>query len=134
MSYTLGQKQLEAIERILLQDLFDIGIHCVLLIDLAGNVIASIDNGDIKHDIYSLAALAAGNFGAVNTMASIVGEQEFSLLFHKGEKENIHFSKVLNDFLLITIFGKEISLGYLRLKVSEATEKMKEILEPCLAQ
>jgi predicted regulator of Ras-like GTPase activity (Roadblock/LC7/MglB family) len=80
-----------------------------------------------------MAALAAGNFGAVNTMATMVGEDEFSLLFHKGQKENIHFSKVLGDFLLITIFGKEISLGYLRLKVGEAAEKMKHLLEPCIA-
>jgi predicted regulator of Ras-like GTPase activity (Roadblock/LC7/MglB family) len=132
VSYTLDQEQLDGVEQILLQDLFDIGIHCVFLIDMAGNVIASVDNGDIKHDIYSLAALAAGNFGAVNTMAAMVGEDEFSLLFHKGQKENIHFSKVLGDFLLITIFGKEISLGYLRLKVGEAAEKMKHLLEPCI--
>ena len=44
--------------------------------------------------MYSLAALAAGNFGAVDAMAKIVGEEEFSLLFHKGEDENLHFSKV----------------------------------------
>jgi len=78
----------------------------------------------------SLAALAAGNFGAVSTMASLIGEDEFSLLFHKGKKENIHFSKVTDEFLLITIFGKEISLGFLRLKVAEATEKLVGVLKP----
>ena len=82
----------------------------------------------MKHDIYSLAALAAGNFGAVSTMAKLIGEEEFSLLFHKGQKEHIHFSKVTGDFLLITIFGKEISLGFLRLKVAEAMEKLVKIL------
>ncbi len=95
---------------------------------MAGNVIANLNDGEIKHDIYSLAALAAGNFGAVSSMAKIIGEDEFSLLFHKGEKENIHFSKVSNDFLLITIFGKELSLGFLRLKVSEAIEKIERLL------
>jgi predicted regulator of Ras-like GTPase activity (Roadblock/LC7/MglB family) len=125
----LGQEQLDAIEQVLLEDLFDVGVNCIFLIDMAGNVIANLDNGEIKHDIYSLAALAAGNFAAVSTMAKIVGEDEFSLLFHKGEKESIHFSKVLTDFLLITIFSKGISLGFLRLKVAEATEKIKKILE-----
>ncbi|MBE9574242.1 MAG: roadblock/LC7 domain-containing protein [Proteobacteria bacterium] len=125
----LGQEQLDAIEQVLLEDLFDVGVNCIFLIDMAGNVIANFDNGEIKHDIYSLAALAAGNFAAVSTMAKIVGEDEFSLLFHKGEKESIHFSKVLTDFLLITIFSKGISLGFLRLKVAEATEKIKKILE-----
>jgi predicted regulator of Ras-like GTPase activity (Roadblock/LC7/MglB family) len=130
VTYMLGRKALDEIEAVLQQDLSDVGVDCIFLIDMAGNVIANLDNGEIKHDIYSLAALAAGNFAAVSTMARIIGEDEFSLLFHKGEKESIHFSKVLSDFLLITIFAKGISLGFLRLKVAEATEKIKRILEP----
>jgi len=128
LTYALDQKHLDAIEEVLLEDIFNLGVHCVFLIDMAGNVIANLNDGEIKHDIYSLAALAAGNFGAVSSMAKIIGEDEFSLLFHKGEKENIHFSKVSNDFLLITIFGKELSLGFLRLKVSEAIEKIERLL------
>ena len=128
MEYTLGQKELDGLEEILQKDLIDLGVHCVFLIDMAGNIIVNLDNGNIEHDIYSLAALAAGNFGAVSAMAKIVGENEFSLLFHKGKKENIHFSKVMADFLLVTIFGRETSLGFLRLKVAEAIQKIKRIL------
>lgn len=134
MSYAMGQKQLDGIDEILKNDLVDIGVHCVFLIDMSGNIIASLDDGESKHDIYSLAALAAGNFGAVSAMAKIVGEGEFSLLFHKGKKENIHFSKVLSEFLLITMFGNEISLGFLRLKVAEAVERITKILEPIQSQ
>jgi predicted regulator of Ras-like GTPase activity (Roadblock/LC7/MglB family) len=61
-------------------------------------------------------------------MAKIIGEGEFSLLFHKGKKENIHFNKIITEFLLITIFSNDISLGFLRLKVNEAAEKIKKIL------
>ncbi len=130
MEYSLGQEELDVIEEVLQEDLLDLGVNCVFLIDMAGNVIANLDNGQMEHDIYSLAALAAGNFGAVTEMAKIIGEDEFSLLFHKGEKESIHFSKVMADFLLVTIFGKETSLGFLRLKVAEAVGKIKKILEP----
>ena len=129
MSYTLGQEQVNRIEEILQQDLIEIGVRCVFLIDMAGNIIANQDNGQSKHDVYSLAALAAGNFGAVSAMAKIIGEGEFSLLFHKGKKENIHFNKIITEFLLITIFSNDISLGFLRLKVTEAVEKIKQILE-----
>lgn len=128
MSHTFSQKQLDGIEEILQEDLVELGVHCVVLIDMAGNIIANLDNGEMEHDIYSLAALAAGNFGAVSTMAKIIGEDEFSLLFHKGEKESIHFSKVTSEFLLVSIFGKEVSLGFLRLKVAEAIEKINKLL------
>jgi predicted regulator of Ras-like GTPase activity (Roadblock/LC7/MglB family) len=125
--YTLGQDQLEKIEEILMEDLVNSGVHSVLLIDMAGNIIAKGDNGTCEHDVYSLAALASANFAAVDTMAKIVGEDEFSLLFHKGETESIHFSKVQSEFLLISIFGKKVSLGLLRLKVAEAIEKIKDV-------
>jgi len=124
----LDKKQFEIIERILSEELIELGVRCVLLIDLAGNIIVNLDDGDLEHDIYSLAALAAGNFGAVSAMAKIVGEEDFSLLFHKGESESIHFSKIHDELLLVTIFGKDVSLGFLRLKVTEATKKIREIL------
>lgn len=128
MNYVFDREQLTAIEDILERDLMDLGVHSVFLIDMAGNIIANKETDEGKHDIYSLAALAAGNFGAVSTMAKLIGEEEFSILFHRGKKESIHFSKVTSDFLIITIFGKELSLGFLRLKVAEITEKIVAIL------
>lgn len=128
MIYSMGQKELDGIEDVLKDTLIEIGVQCVCLIDMAGNIVVSLEKGENQHDIYSLAALAAGNFGAVNSMAKIIGEEEFSLLFHKGDDVSIHFSKVFQDFLLISIFGQDVSLGFLRLKVSEAIEKIKDLL------
>lgn len=127
--YTFSEAELNKIEEVLQKDLIKNGVHSVLLIDMAGNIIVNADNGKCDHDVYSLAALASANFAAVDTMAKIVGEDEFSLLFHKGEQESIHFSKVQSEFLLISIFGKSISLGLLRLKVAEAIEKIKGVCE-----
>lgn len=128
MEYTFDENQLNKIENVFQEELLPLGLHVVILIDMAGNVIVESNNGKMKHDIYSLAALAAGNFGAVSAMAQMVGEKDFSLLFHKGENECIHFSKVEMDFLLVTIFDHEISLGFLRLKVAESIAKIEKIL------
>jgi len=129
LSYTFDKEQINSIDKILQEDLIEGGVHSVILIDMAGNIISDFDNGKKKHDVYSLAALAAGNFGAVSTMAKMIGEEDFSLLFHKGEEESIHFSKVTEDFLLITIFGSDMSLGFMRLKVNESIGKITKILE-----
>ena len=129
MGYIFGKEELTGIEEVLGKNLIELGVHCVVLIDMAGNIIAELDNGEMKPDVYSLAALAAGNFGAVSAMAKIVGEDEFSLLFHKGNKECLHFSKIMTDLLLITIFGHDLSLGFLRLKVAETTKMIEKILQ-----
>ena len=126
---TLSRNQLSFFENILKTSLIDIGVNCVLLIDLAGNIIANLENGKNQSDIYSLAALAAGNYGAVNAMAEIVGEKDFSLLFHKGKGVNIHFKAISRDYLLICIFGNDLSLGFLRLKVAEVAQKLLNSLK-----
>lgn len=130
MDFTIefDKQQIEAIENILQEELIDLGVQSVILMDLAGNVIVNLERGDSSHDVYSLAALAAGNYGAVSAMANIIGEQEFSLLFHKGEEESIHFSKVVEDLLLLTIFNKNVSLGFLRLKVAEAIKRIQSLI------
>ena len=128
MNYgVVSQEQLEKIDEILSEQLIKIGVDCVIIIDMAGNIITAKDNGTSRYDVYSFAALAAGNFATVDAMAKLVGEQEFSLLFHKGTDCNIHFSKVDDELLLITMFGKHISLGFLRLNVVKALEQIRKL-------
>ncbi len=127
MIHSLNQEQLEQTEAILNEDLVESGVKIALVVDMAGHIVANCQGTDCDHDVYSLAALAAGNFGAVNAMAKIVGEDEFSLLFHKGQDENLHFSKINEELLLITTFGNDVSLGFLRLKIAEAIERIREL-------
>ena len=112
MNYGIvSQEQLEQIDTVLSEKLIKLGVDCVIIIDMAGNIITARDNGESKYDVYSFAALAAGNFATVDAMAKLVGEQEFSLLFHKGQDSNIHFSKIDDELLLISMFGKEFFIG-----------------------
>jgi hypothetical protein len=125
-----SQRQLTDIEIVLKSALVDKGVDCVLLIDMAGNMIANINNGKSEPDVYSLAALAAGNYGAVNALAGLLGEEDFSLQFHKGKLMNIHFKSIPNGYLVISLFQNDLSLGYLRLLVSEVSKEIQFILTP----
>ncbi|HXC16107.1 MAG TPA: roadblock/LC7 domain-containing protein, partial [Holophagaceae bacterium] len=59
----------------------------VFLVDKNGQQIAAA--GDVKSiDATSLASLTAGNVAATDGLAKLIGEKEFSLLFHEGEKDN----------------------------------------------
>lgn len=123
-----SQNQLDAIDAVIQENLMATGLDNVIFIDMAGNTIAKHDNGKSHVDCTAFAALAAGNFAAVDAMAKMVGESEFSLLFHKGKKLSIHFSRVNDQTFLITMFSKEISLGLVRLKVADTTNSINTIL------
>ncbi len=123
-----NQNQLDAIDDVIQNNLVEAGLEHVIFMDMGGNAIAKHDNGKSFLDSTAFAALAAGNYAAVDAMAKLVGESEFSLLFHKGKKLSIHFSKVTDDTLLISMFNKDISLGLVRLKVTEAIKEINEIL------
>ncbi len=125
----LKKSQLNAIDNAIQTHLMTTGIDVVIYMDMSGNAIAKHDSGKTALDSTAFAALAAGNFAAVDAMAKLVGESEFSLLFHKGEKSSIHFNKVTDDTLLISMFNKDISLGIVRLKVAEAIKAIHNALE-----
>lgn len=52
---------------------------------------------------------------------------EIQLLFclMEGQDENLHFSKVNSELLLITVFGNDVSLGFLRLKIAESIDRIR---------
>ncbi len=129
MDYILNQDVIEQIEDALTNDLIAIGVSCVFVSDMAGNVVASVDNGRVNHNIYSLAALSVANFSATNEIARLIGEQDFTLLFHKGDRESIHFSRVGEHFLMCTIFGEKVSLGFVRLKIADLCGKVQKLIE-----
>jgi len=127
MNIILKDDELGKIEKILSDNLINSGIKTAILIDTAGNVITYIDNGGYRKDIFPLAALVAGNFGAMKSIASILGESEFSLLFHKGKEKNIYLTRVGDAFILISVFDDDILLGFVRLKIDEVTAQLNKL-------
>lgn len=124
----LNKNQLHAIDHAIETHLIAAGVDHVIYMDMGGNTIAKHDNGKTRLDSTAFAALAAGNFATVDAMAKLVGESEFSLLFHRGEKLSIHFSKVTSDTLLVSMFNRDISLGMVRLKVSATIKEISRVL------
>ena len=102
------------------------GVNTVLLIDEAGNVVTACGHKTCDLDTTSLAALAAANFGATSQIAKLIGEDDFALLFHKGKKDSIHFARISTDLILVTIFGENVSLGLIRLRVAQLAKTIEK--------
>jgi len=100
----------------------------VFLVDKNGQLITSSgQTGGI--DTTSLASLTAGNIAATGGLAKLIGEKEFSILFHEGEKDNIHISIIGHRVILVVIFDERSSLGLVRLRVKKSGEELEKIFE-----
>lgn len=115
----------DMIEEKLIKD----NVQTALVIDGAGNILAHCGKDTDGLDAISLAALTAANFGATSQIAKLIGENDFSLLYHKGEKANIHFARIGKELILISIFGDDVSLGLVRVRVEELALAIKKIFE-----
>jgi len=90
----------------------------VYLVDKNGQNIASAGE-DKNIDKTSFASLVAGNVAATGGLAELLGEEEFSILFHEGKRDSIHISIIANRIILVVIFGEETNLGLVRLWVKK---------------
>ncbi len=98
-----------------------------LLIDRSGQLLAQ-GGPDRSLDTVSLSALAAGAFSSTAAMARLIGEPEFTMLFHQGIKENIHVTAVDEDAILLAIFDGRTTVGMVRLFAKEASAAIGVIL------
>ena len=104
----------------------DSNAKAVFLIDKNGQQIAAA--GDVENfDSTSLASLTAGNVAATDGLAKLIGEREFSVLFHEGQRDHIHISIVARRVILLVIFDERSSLGLVRLRVKRASSEMDRI-------
>ena len=91
------------IDAVLGRFLADSGCAAALLIDRSGQPLA--ESGVSRTlDTGSIGALAAGAFSATAALARLLGESEFSVLFHEGVRESMHVSTVDDDTILLAIF------------------------------
>ncbi len=104
----------------------------VFLVDKNGQQIASAGPQAPNLDITSLASLVAGNIAATGGLAKLIGEKEFSILFHEGEKDNLHISIVGGRVILVVIFDSRSSLGLVRLRVKKAADELTKIFDALL--
>jgi predicted regulator of Ras-like GTPase activity (Roadblock/LC7/MglB family) len=101
--------------------------HSALLIDRSGQLIAQYGN-TLDIDILSLSALTAANFGATAEIAKILGEEEFTLLFHKGKSENVYFTAIGEHVIMVTLFDDKTSLGLIRLRINQIADELSSAL------
>ncbi|KPK99653.1 MAG: hypothetical protein AMJ91_06965 [candidate division Zixibacteria bacterium SM23_73_3] len=120
------EEQIEKIEKALCRLIKDSQAKCVLLVDKDGHLITR-QGFTQSLDTTALAALLAGSFASTREIARLVGEPEFSVLFHQGKKDHIHITLVGERTILAVIFDDRTTIGMVRLYAKEASENLERI-------
>jgi len=102
--------------------------RCTLLVDKEGHLITKRGEMTTSFDDASLSALVAGSFAATKEMAKLLGEKEFSVLFHQGSKDSIQLTLVADRALLAIIFDDRTTIGMVRLYANETSAKTAQLL------
>lgn len=98
-----------------------------LLIDRSGQLLAHGGPNDAL-DTVSLSALTAGAFSSTAAIARLLGEPEFTMLFHEGLRESIHVAAVDEQAILLAVFDNGTTVGMVRLFAKEACAAVGRIL------
>ncbi len=125
-SWSFDERDFQRIDRLLQSFLFDSNARCTLLVDRAGQLITTAGEQP-EFDSVSFASLAAADFAANDQLAAMIGENEFSSLFHQGERESMYLADVVKRVILVVLFDNRTTLGMIRIKVKGLVRELGEV-------
>jgi predicted regulator of Ras-like GTPase activity (Roadblock/LC7/MglB family) len=133
LDFVIYEEELEQIDRVLSKLVKEAEAKCALLVDKDGHLIT---RQGFTHslDTTALAALLAGSFASTKEIARLVGEPEFSVLFHQGRRDHIHISIVGDRTILVVIFDDRTTIGMVRLYAKETGEQLDKVFETAAEQ
>ena len=129
MDIILSEEDVKRIDACLTKVLNKSAAVSAFLIDRSGQLVANCGSPSTL-DVSAFSALTAANFGATSEIAKLLGEQEFNLLFHKGQNENVYFSVVGENMIMVIVFDDRTTLGLVRLSINMIMDELLQILSP----
>jgi hypothetical protein len=65
-------------------------------------------------------------------MARLLGEEEFTAMYHQGERDNIQLGLVGDRTLLTILFDDRTTVGMVRLYANETAKKLADIYKAAI--
>jgi predicted regulator of Ras-like GTPase activity (Roadblock/LC7/MglB family) len=120
------KEDIEQVDKTLAVFLKNANAKCALLVDKDGHLVTKHGEAS-SYDMDTISALVAGSFAATKQMAKLLGEEEFSIMFHQGKKDNIQLSLVGDRTILAVIFDEKTTLGMVRLYAGQVSSKLADL-------
>ena len=116
-----------AINTILQELLKNSNAASVLLLDKTGQLISSLGDSP-QFDMHGFASLCAADFEANAQLAVLIGEKDFSTLYHPGSNESMYLARVEQNIILVILFDKRTTLGLVRLRAKKAVDNLTAVI------
>jgi predicted regulator of Ras-like GTPase activity (Roadblock/LC7/MglB family) len=132
-SWSFTEDDFGAITKALERFLADCNARCALLVDRTGQLVATVGQRP-DFDPTAFATLTAADFSANDQLAKLVGENDFSSLFHQGEKESMYLADVARRVILVVLFDSRTTLGLVRIKMRQTVVELTQQFEIVFAR
>jgi len=123
----LIEEDISAINDALQELLLKSDSNIAFLIDKGGFVITQCGRA-ADFDVMTLAALSAASFAATESIASLVGENNFSSVYQQGEANSLVVVNVDEHCLLAVIFRANLSVGAVKYFANDTIKRVAEQL------
>src|SRR4029453_9041717 len=127
-SWSFTEDDFGEITQSLQRFLHDSNARCALLVDRTGQLVATVGEKP-TFDPTAFATLTAADFSANDQLARLIGETDFTTLFHQGEKESMYLSDVARRVILVVLFDNRTTLGLVRLKMKEVGMELSKLFD-----
>ena len=127
-NWSFTQDDFTSITASLKRFLGDTNSRCALLVDRSGQLVTTVGEAP-GLDTTAFATLTAADYSANDQLAKLVGENDFSSLFHQGEKDSIYVADVARRLLLVIIFDSRTTVGLVRLRMKDEIEELTLLVD-----
>ena len=121
----LGADDVRALEDLLQEFIASTGALCALLVDRTGRLLTAA--GDTTSlDGVAFASLASADFAASDQLASLLGEDEFTSLYHHGAERSMFLAEIGGAAILAALFDTRTTLGMVRITTKSLVPRFAE--------
>lgn len=122
-TWSFSEQDLSAIHATLDEYLGASGAKSALLVDRAGQLITTA-GATPDFDVTTFATLTAADFSANDQLARLMGETDFSSLYHEGERECLYVADIARRLILVVLFDSGTTLGMVKLRARNAVDDL----------
>jgi len=125
-SWSFREEDSRRIDGILSEFLRESSARTALIVDRTGQLVATV-GGAVTFDPTAFATLTAADFSANDQLAKLIGEDDFSSLFHQGEKESMYLADIARRVILVALFDNRTTLGLVRLRIKDTVLELTKL-------